>query len=67
MIKNKVDVFVVNDASADERFAHYPCVIGPPNIRFYAGVPLIDEERDTTIGTFCIMSPTPRERGLKLS
>jgi hypothetical protein len=51
-MRNKSDVFVVNDASKDPRFADNPCVTGAPNLRFYAGVPLIDED-DNAIGSFC--------------
>jgi formate hydrogenlyase transcriptional activator len=34
-------VFTVPDATADERFAGNPLVIGEPHVRFYAGAPLI--------------------------
>lgn len=33
--------FVVDDLSKDERFNELPFVTGSPNLRFYAGVPLI--------------------------
>lgn len=54
------DIFVINDALTDHRFADNPLVIGHPHIRFYAGCPLrvADEIR---IGTLCIIDDRPRE------
>lgn len=54
------DVFVVPDATRDERFHDNPLVTGPPHIRFYAGAP-IRLPSGYTIGTVCILGPQPRE------
>lgn len=53
------DVFTVPDATADERFAGNPLVIGDPKIRFYAGAPLITSDRHR-IGTICLIDGKPR-------
>ncbi|MBS9389604.1 MAG: response regulator [Dolichospermum sp. WA123] len=54
------DVFIVPDATLDNRFATNPLVTSEPNIRFYAGVPLIDAE-GYGLGTLCVIDNVPRE------
>ncbi|MBX3454405.1 GAF domain-containing protein [Ferrovibrio sp.] len=53
------DVFVVADASQDERFHDNPLVTGAPFIRFYAGAP-IRLPNGYSIGTVCVFGPEPR-------
>lgn len=50
---------VVLDASQDWRFAENPQVVGPPNIRFYAGAPLRTSDGHN-IGSLCIIDDKPR-------
>jgi PAS domain S-box-containing protein len=54
------EVFTVPDATLDDRFATNPLVTSGPNIRFYAGVPLIDAEGHG-LGTLCVIDDVPRE------
>lgn len=57
-IRNPGEIMVVNDAAADPRFAANPLVLDEPKIRFYAGVPLLDE-RGRAMGTLCVIDRVP--------
>ncbi len=51
---------VVPDATRDARFSSNPLVTGAPDIRFYAGSPLV-VEGDLVMGTLCVIDTRPRE------
>lgn len=50
--------FIIHDATQDPRFATNPLVLGPPNVRFYAGAPLVSGGQ--AIGTLCILDTKGR-------
>jgi GAF domain-containing protein len=52
------DVFIVPDASEDDRFSENPLVVSEPRIRFYAGASLMTEGH--ALGALCVIDRVPR-------
>ena len=54
------DPMIVPDATLDPRFVDNPLVTSDPNIRFYAGIPLINHE-GYGLGALCVLDDIPRQ------
>jgi len=56
------DVFVVEDAADDPRFADNPLISDQLQLRFYAGLPLAAPD-GSRVGTLCVLDHQPRAFG----
>ena len=54
------ELFIVENALLDPRFASSSFVQGPPHIRFYAGMPIRSED-GFNVGTLCLIGCEPRQ------
>lgn len=53
------ELYIVEDAAHDKRYANNPLVTGDPNIGFYAGMPLTTDD-GFNLGTICVIDKEPR-------
>lgn len=61
-INNPTEVLIIKDARNDIRFNDNPLVTDSPNIVFYAGAPIIDDD-GFALGTLCVIDNESRELG----
>jgi hypothetical protein len=62
-IQSTLDCLVIPDTTKDFRFRDSIMVTSPPNVRFYAGAPMITKD-GYKVGTLCIVDYIARPEGL---
>ncbi len=60
------ELMVVPDATRDARFAGNPMVQSDPNVRFYAGAPILGPDGHP-LGALCVVDDKPRGENLPLA
>ncbi|MCU0320806.1 MAG: GAF domain-containing sensor histidine kinase [Chitinophagaceae bacterium] len=58
-IAANTDLYQIEDATKTDLFSNNPLVTGSPNIRFYAGVPLVSSN-GFSLGTLCVIDSNPK-------
>lgn len=53
-------LLIIEDLARDPRFSGNPLVVDAPNLRFYAGAPLVDHQ-GFVLGTIAVVDVKPRE------
>ena len=59
-ITEPTELFEIQNAKIDERFKNNPLVTGDPNIAFYAGVPLVNED-GFALGSLCVIDSVTKK------
>jgi len=59
VIDDDIDILVVEDTAADERFSELQIVVGVPHVRFYAGATIRTSD-GSPLGTVCVLDVEPR-------
>ncbi|MBI5430546.1 MAG: sensor domain-containing diguanylate cyclase [Nitrosomonadales bacterium] len=54
------ELLVIEDLAEDTRFSRNPLVVNAPNLRFYAGAPLVDH-KGYALGTIAVVDVKPRK------
>jgi len=53
-------LFIVENTLQDQRFSSLPSVVNDPNVRFYAGAPIVSSN-GFKLGTVCVLDDKPRQ------